>query len=354
MKKLLFAVPMLAAVFFSCSKKDDAAPAVSGVYVLTEGNFSETDSSAIAFYNASTQTVDWNYYKTVNGTKLGNGANDLKQYGGKMYCTVSGKDTATLSDSYVLVIDVATCKLLSKISFASGTRAYQPRFVAFNGNKAYVSCYNGMVCRIDTSSLQIDATVQTDGVLEGIAASGNKLYVANSDNYTLPSTNNSSVSVIDIATFKKTGQISVGFSPIKVAAGSGFVFVASAGNYDDIAASVSVISSATDVVAKTIDANISWFTAGADAVYATGYDGTGSFIKSYNVTTGEGTSFITDGTTPSNIYAATVNPSNGDVYVANAGYAAGKDLVYVFSSAGKLKFQFATSKAPQNCVFLNL
>jgi YVTN family beta-propeller protein len=347
-------------LLFSSCKKDDNEPdgepvieSIAGVYMLNEGSFGSANSE-ITYYNIGTGTTQRNYYKQVNGTNLGENATDLQRYGSKMYGVVSGKDKG---QSFVDVMDVATAKSLKRISFNSATEAYYPRSVAFYQNKAYVSCYDGKVRRIDTASLVVDGEVTLTPYLEGLAVANGKLYVANSD-YLLSGKN--TVSVIDLNSLTKTKDITVTANPVKVAAAAnGDIYVVSYGNYTTIAGNLDRISSATDTKTSTtpvagIDYSSSVSIAGTTA-YVSVTDATtfASVVKSINLNTGAlGNSLVTDGSTYGLLYGLTIDPFTNDVYAADAvSYTSVTGKAYCFGANGKKKFTFETGQNPQHAVF---
>ena len=122
------ALPVLtiAILLASACTKDRSLPsdpqpfATAGVYVLCEGSFSSStnsSNSSITYYNLATSTAINDYFKTQNGTDLGSNANDLKQYGSKMYCVITGTTSST-KDSYLEVININTGKSVKRIPFS--------------------------------------------------------------------------------------------------------------------------------------------------------------------------------------------------------------------------------------------
>ena len=349
-------MPLLMSVLmFSCSK-DDAPPTpidpvvppdTTGVYVMNEGQYGKNNAS-ITYYNLTTKNVVADYYQTVNGHGLGEGANDLKRYGSKIYCVVTGLGDA--AQSYVEVLDLS-CKTIKRIAFSNSNGGFQPRSIVFDKNKAYVSAYNGTVSRIDTTALTIEATVNAGYGLEGIGIANNKIYVANSSNTAAPNAVVDVVSVIDIATFTKLREIKTAYNPYRVAvSASGDVYVACWGNYADLLPAVSVINSKVDTVAVTANNNIGDLAIAGDKAYVLGDIYTTPYIKSVNLTTRAiGTDFITDPTVIAQPYGVTINEKNGDVFITNSPYT-GTGSMYVFGVNGKVKYTFEAGLNPRCAV----
>jgi hypothetical protein len=342
----------------SCKKDNDnisenEISSTKGVYMLSEGAYGSKGSD-ITYYEISTKTTQRGYYKKVNGIDLGENATDLQRYGSKMYCVVSGKSKG---ESFVDIMDANTAKTIKRLSFNSAAAAYYPRSLAFYNNKAYVSCYDGKLRRIDTASLTIDADTDVPAYSEGIAVANGKLYVANSD-YMM--NGSKTVSVVDLVTFKKVKDITVNLNPVKVAAApNGDVYVLSQGDYSANPGNMERINSVTDARISTtliegIDYN-SNIAITRNAAYVTRTNTVfASVVNPINSSTGlPSNSNFTEGTTFGALYGLTIDPFNGDVYVADAvdfNNATGK--AYCFGADGKKKFSFETSKNPQHAVFI--
>jgi len=346
----------------SCKKDPDEIEttepeieSTAGVYMLSEGGFGKNNSE-ITYYNIKSGVTQRNYYKKVNGTDLGETATDLQRYGSKMYCVVSGSEKG---QSFVDVMNVATGKSLKRISFNSADSAYFPRAIAFYKNKAYVTCYDGRLRRIDTASLAVDASLSLSKNMEGLAVANGKLYIANSD-YNLTDQVNT-VAVVDLNTFKKLKDVTVNNNPVKVAAAAnGDVYVISYGNYTTIPGKLDRISSVTDTRLTTpavtgIDYSSNVSIAGSAAfVSVTDPSTYTSIIKPVNISSGTlGNNFITDATTFGLLYGLTVDPFTKDVYAADAlSYISTTGKAYCFGTNGKIKFDFVTGQNPQHAVFI--
>lgn len=320
-----------------------------GVYMLCEGLMGGNNSE-ITYYNIKTKVTERDYFSKVNGRKLGETANDLKRYGNKMYCVVSGIQGG--KNSYLEVIDVPTGKSLKRIPFFDATSEYMPRYVAFYKNKAYVSGYDGKITRIDTASLKIELRTAVGGALEGLAIANNKLYVTNSDHPIHPAGKKDIVTVVDIPTLTKMYDVEVGYNPVKIAtAGNGDLLVVSWGNYANLPAVLTRINSKTDDVVKTYPYSVGPFAVSGNTAFLT-LDWGASF-KTLDMTTDVlSAGFVADGTSFSTAYGVTINAQNNDVYLADANGFGGSGKAFCFGSDGKLKFEFATGGLPQHAVFV--
>ncbi|MFP5081486.1 YncE family protein [Pedobacter sp. JCM 36344] len=327
-----------------------------GVYTLGEGAFGAANNSTITYYDVTASTTTKDFFKKQNGIDLGTNANDLKQYGSKMYCVVTGTAVAA-KDSYVEVINISTGKSVKRIPFYDASKGFLPRHVGFYKGKAYVSSYDGFVSRIDTAVLNIEARIAVGGALDGLAVVNNKLYVANSLTPSFPSTNNASISVVDLTSFTKLKEIAVNTNPTTIATtASGEIYAITNGTYTPpfIAPSLERINATTDTKTQTYNYSLGGIAIdgaqGLVIVYGD-YPAPNS-LKRLNVSTGAtGADFITDNTAIASLYAITINPLNGDVFVADANNYGTEGKVIAFSSTGKRKFEFFTGAIPQTVVF---
>lgn len=341
-------------LFASCKKDrpvviDPVPSSTLGMYVLCEGAYG-TPTSAITYYDIATNTATPDYFKAQNGRGLGTNATDLKAYGSKMYCVVTGTDK-TSKDAYVEVINIATGKSIRQIPFFNDTEGFLPHGIAFHKGKAYVSGYDGYVSKIDTASLNVESRIAVGGALEDITIVNNKLYVTNSAHYLYPNDNNASVSVVDLNTFTKVKDIPVGANPTKIsAANNGNVFVAISADYGESMA-LDRISSATDTKTGSVSGRASGLTIFGDQGFVMG-DYMDYYLKTMNTSTGViGGNFVTDGTVVTTPYSVTVNALNNEVLVSDAKSYAEIGQVTSFTADGKSKYSFSTMSMPKSVVF---
>ena len=101
------------------------------LYALCEGLFNQNNSSLMRF-SFGNQRMVRNYFNTINHRGLGDTANDLAIYGGKIYVIVNVSST-------VEVVDFRTGNSLKQIQIqAENGSSREPRYIAFHKEKAYV------------------------------------------------------------------------------------------------------------------------------------------------------------------------------------------------------------------------
>ncbi|WP_343747824.1 YncE family protein [Fluviicola sp.] len=214
-----------------CKKKKAQEPDAPktlqhGMLVLNEGLFQQNNST-LGWFDFDSNSYTSNFFEQKTNRSLGDTGNDMKKYGGKIYVIVNVSST-------VEILDAATGNSISQISMISGGTPKQPRYIAFSGSKAYITCYDGFVDVLDTASLTITNRIPVGANPEGLAVSNGKLFVANSGGLNFPNVD-STVSVIDLGSLQEITRISVGKNPGAVQTDpSGEVYVITRGDYASI------------------------------------------------------------------------------------------------------------------------
>lgn len=307
------------------------------LYLLSEGLFN-MNNSTLSLIDFDKRNFTQDVFGFVNNRGLGDTANDLQLFDNKLWIVVN-------VSSQVEVIDLNTGISIHRFSiFNENNQGRQPRFIAFAGEKAYVCSFDGTVTRIDIPTLAIDGLASCGRNPDGIAVANNKLYVSNSGGLDNPNYD-STVSVIDIPTFREIKKIDVGLNPYKLAADSeGDMYVISRGNNSDIKSKFCKLNSESDELVQTFsDIPAVNFCLRNDTAYLYNFD----FVTNeYSVKTFDckseqiiSDSFITDGTVLERPFCIAVNPRNGNVYFTDAhGYTVKGDFL-CFNRQGKLQYK---------------
>ena len=344
-------------IFTSCKKTETVAPTSQaltpaiGTYVLSEGSFGGNNTK-LSFYNFATSAVTGDYFLQQNPTitsGLGDTGNDMIVYGSKLYIVmnVSGR---------VTVLNANNGTFIKNISFIAGTFNKQPRYAVGTRGKVYVTAYDNKVSVIDTASLTIANTINVGPNPEGIAASANYLYVANSGGYNLIP--DSTLSLIDLNTETEIRKIKVGVNPNKVQINQGGnIFVSAYGNFTNIPPSISVINGAVNATSINLGPSFAYshIRIAGDLAYIYNNYGGGGTAKVFNSATNTfvRNEFITDGTVITTPYGIDIDELNGDVYITDAKNYVTAGSVTCFTSAGIKKFAFSTAPGvnPNKIVF---
>lgn len=311
------------------------------LYFLNSGKFGNNNSSLYMYDVDKDEVVD-NYFEAQNGRKLGDSAQDMIVYGNKMYIAVYGESTIEVTD--------LEAKSIKQIKTEG-----QPRALVSDGGKVYASYYNGNLARLDTASLEVEATIKIGRNPEQIAIANNKLYVANSGgmDYNTPVGYDKTVSVVDIPSFKETKKIDVVLNPTCVQADEqGNVYVVSMGNYADVPNTLQVIDSKTDeakVLEACPNATEMSYTDGTLYTYYSQYDAnwnTTITYTAYNTTTGKANEWKKDTEIKKPYKLCT---AGGNVYISESDYTNNGDF-YGFETTGKLIKKFGVGLNPMKVV----
>lgn len=347
----VYGVLLLAAIvlFAACKKKqpepETPAPAVleHGILVLNEGLFNQNNSS-LSWINTASGSVNNSFFEEKAGRGLGDTGNDMQRYGGKIYIVVNVSST-------VEVMDAHTGASLQQIPMIHNGVPKQPRSLAFYGTKAYVTCYDGYVDVIDTTSLSVVQRIAVGQNPEGLAVSNGKLYVANSGGLNFPDVD-STVSVIDLATHTELLKITVGKNPGGVCVDSeGDVYVISRGNYGAIPSRMHRIDPATDTKVQSFSFDAGSMTRMNDRLLVSYYDfaSGNSQIGLFDALSEQmvNTNFIPT-TGFETLYGITYSPATNLIYCSDANAFTNTGHIHLFNSSGVFQQTYDVGLNPSN------
>ena len=333
-------------VFNGCRETPKEENVLGDVYILNQGGMGMNNAS-LSCYNSQTGELQNDCFRAVNKRGLGDIGNDLKAYGGKLYCVVNGSNT-------VEVMNVQTGESVKQISLSGKS----PRSIAFWKNKAYVCCYDGTVVQIDTATFAVEKTVKVGRNPEDLCVSGGKLYVSNSGGMDWETGNyDTTVSVIDLNSFAEVKKIAVGMNPGFIQADDyGNVFLVVRGNYVDVFAEFKCISSQSDAVTHTFNLAPDVFTISGTSAYLCQYDwgAMSCVVKEFDVVSKvvKKENFFTEAVEIQAPYSISVDKTNGDVYIGDARDYISSGDVHCFASNGKKKFTKSVGYFPSKIVIV--
>ena len=202
-----------------------------GLYVLCEGNMG-SNKARLDYMNLEKGEYYANWYGSQNPhqlKELGDVGNDIQAYGKRLYAVINCSHKVEVMDlhaRHIAKIDIPNC-----------------RYLAFRGDKMYVSAYVGTVANpellgsvfeVDTASLQLTREVKVGHQPDELCVMGDKLYVVNSGGY-LTNRYDSTISVIDLQSFTEIRKINVGLNPTRIRMDDyQRLWVACQGNYGSV------------------------------------------------------------------------------------------------------------------------
>lgn len=333
-----------------------------GFYMLNEGNMG-TNKSTLDYMDFATGVYTRNIYAAANPSQpmeLGDVGNDLAIYGSRLWAVINCSNKVEVMNAADAVrigqVDIPNC-----------------RSILFHKGYAYVTSYagpveitpdytqKGFVAKIDTATLQIVDRCVVGYQPDGLAVSGDKLYVANSGGYMVPNYENT-LSVIDLNTFAEEKRIPIAINLNQVLADKrGNIWVSSRGDYYTVNSKLYCYNTASGQVTDSIDIPVSAMTIKGDSIYtvATEWsyvdmsDKVSAFIVNTQSRTVVSDSFIAadvmKGMTKP--YGVAVNPVNGDIYVTDAGNYVTPGWLYCLKPDGTLRWQQRTGDIPAHIAF---
>ncbi len=347
--RLISSLLLLAIALFSCKKSDptvkDNVQLHNGMMVLCEGLYQQNNST-LSFVNFNSNQVLNNFFLSTSKRALGDTGNDMKRYGGKIYVIMNGSNT-------VEVISGVTGLSIKQIEMTDNGVGKQPRSVAFYQDKILVSCYDGFVDVIDTTTLLVEQRILVGSNPEGLAVSNDKLFVANSGGLSFPNAD-STVSVVDLTTFTELQKITVGLNPVGVEVDDqGDVYVITRGNYGSIPSRLNKINPMSYAVTQfTFDAssmirmNGNFLIAYSD--FATGDKNVAIFNPISDAISNP--NFL-DLTGVESIYGMAYHPVLNRIYLSDAKDFVTTGYVFVFDQSGAQIQNYHVGLNPSKLVF---
>jgi hypothetical protein len=233
-------------LFFACKppkENQNKIPEIisSAFVVLNEGLFQNNNSSLTWFHWHSRQSSN-DMFEQKNGYGLGDTGNDLGIYGEKIY--------VLMNNSHLLhILNRKNGKLLHQIPLIENGIGASPRTLAFHSGFIYVSAFNGFLYKIDTTNFNISDKIELGTNPDQTLLVYDELWISNSGG--LSAQGDSTLSIVDLATFSEVQRVIVGRNPGSLTADGDFVYAVARGNYMNIPSRLVKISIAN----KTIQRN---------------------------------------------------------------------------------------------------
>ena len=356
-KTKLFLWTLLALAMFSCKPEDPITPSAytigHGVLVLNEGNFQYSNAS-LSYYDPEADTVCNNLFYKVNNAPLGDVGQSMALVDGKLYIVVNNSNLIYKVDANTMVCD--TTKPFKLTDF------YSPREMFFvSPDKAYVTDIIGTdIWIVNPQNMTHTGTIAMGKTTEMMVPVGNELYVSNwSYYYVNPSSHDSytTVQVVDMNNDMKVAEIEVGKEPNFMAVDkNGHVWVLCEGRTWDYGYGENPSLWEIDPLLKTAQKRCE-FSGTASALKANPagdqlYLILNNTVRRFDLATmALSESFGIEAEVGGWFYKLAVNPTNGDIYVADAKNYVMNGTVYRYSSDGVLLASFEAGMIPSAMLF---
>lgn len=346
--KFIFAIAWIAAVT-SCKKDKPEDPVVpdtlkNGMLVLNEGLF-QLNNSTLSWVDFGSGKVSNEFFIEKNGRLLGDTGNDMERYGGKIYIVVNVSST-------IEVLDASTGKSVKQIPMMNGNVSKQPRSIAFFGNKAFISCFDGFVDVLDTASLEITQRIQVGLNPESLTISGQKLFVSNSGGLNSPEMD-STVSVIDVNSFTEISKIKVGKNPGSIVTDyQGDVYVVARGNYSNIPSRMKKINTTTLTVENSFPFEAGGLEVMGNKILISYSSAGASHIALFNAETDliENPSYIAISNIET-LYGMHYRSSNQHIYLVDAKGYTNTGYIREYSNSGNFITSYHVGLNPNSILF---
>ena len=349
MRTFILAISTLL-LLFSC-KKDKLGPqciscednlvqntANTDVLIINEGNFGWGNSSLTLYNKANNQLTQNVYWQQNNNTALGDVAQSMTQFNGLGYIIVNNSSK----------IEVVRMDNFSSVATISGFNS--PRyFLPINNNKAYVTdLYSNSIQIVNLINNSISGNIAVNGWTEELLQYNDSVYVCDMTNDQLLIINPLNDALI--------GSVSVGESPNSLVIDkNNKIWILCSGGISSTNPKLIRFNPANRTIEQTyVFPNISQspnnlkINAASDVLY---FLNDGVFQYGISDTTLPSTAII-----PSNgniFYGLGIDPTNNDIYVADAIDYVQNGVVFRYSSSGNLIHQFNAGIIPNGFLFIH-
>ena len=339
--------PLLMAVCLTACTHDEPIMPVQApdALLLGEGMWGHNNAS-LSLVNTTAGEVQNDWFAYCNNRGLGDLGQDMLIVGQTAYVTVSESESLEVID------------LTNGHSTRIDMGSLYPRFLACDGNKLYVSCYNPhCVVRMNLATLAFEDTCLLGAYNpEGIAIVGDKLVATSS--FVLSNNGQASYDnhlyIIDLVGFDIDTALQVGSNPNRVVRlDSHRAAFAYWGDYASNPAGAAIIDINTLEISK-LDVPLYFLTTANETLYGYTYDYTQRTAHFYRIDPGtlSPTQLLEDQDVGVP-YCMAVNPATEEVLVANDGNYQSNGTLYCFTSSGTQRWSAEVCMLPSKLLFFN-
>ncbi len=339
------AIAIAVGFFYSCSNDDGPTPLgayENGVIIVNEGNFLEGDAS-ISFYSSGTE-AELNVFESVNNLALGDVAQSAYAYDTLLFVVVNNSNKIEVVHRYTMeslyTIDAA---LPRYITVANG-KGYLTEWVSFTEQ--------GRLSIVDLATGDIDGSITVGFGAEYVVVDGTTAYVSN--------TFENTISEIDLNTNTVAATLTLPApAPAQMVLDvNGDLWVSCKGgfdaNFEPTNDGLLIQIDLTNITSKgaiEFGTNISGKLAingGGNLVYF--YAGNAVFGLDVNSTETTIEPLIVNQSFTS-IYGIGIDPSSGDIFIADSKNFIQDGEVYQYGANGSLISSFDVGRGPNGFAF---
>ncbi len=321
----------------NCDETPISNTSSTDVLIINEGTFGWSNAS-IALYNKSNNNVNQNVFKNANNvTSLGDVAQSFLQINDKGYIVVNNSNK----------IEVVKMNDFKSVTTITGFNS--PRYMLkINNSKAYVTdLYSNSVQIVNLNSNTISGNIAVQGWTE-------QLVLHNDTAYVCDMTNNN-ILIINTLTDVLVDSIKVGISPNSLVLDkNNQLWVLCSGGFNkENARLIQINPSNRDIIQTFTFSNINHspgsliINGSKDNLYFINnsiyqMSITGNSLPSTPIVTNSGNLF----------YGLGIDPTNNDIYVADAIDYVQNGVVFRYSASGSLIHQFTAGIIPGSFWFI--
>ncbi|WP_290144895.1 YncE family protein [Muribaculum intestinale] len=340
---LAFMLPLGGCMDDNSGKEEEFDTKGVGLFIANEGAYSRSTAS-LSYYDPATKEVQNEVFARANGMKLGDTANYVAMFGNKVWIVMNGSNV-------VFAINPDTFKEEGRI-----TGLNSPREIHFvSESKAYISqFYDNRIAVVNPSTCEITGYITVPGMDDSLTASTGPMVQSGRYVYCACPSYQKKIVKIDTTTDKVVDELEVGIQPIAIVLDrndniwcltNGGGWEANPVGYE--APTISKIDTGSFKVVETLSLQL------GDYVKGLAIDGSreniywlnsGVWKMNINASALPAAPLIT--TDSYSLYALTVNPANGEIYVADAVDYQQPGMVYRYSTSGSLIDKFYVGIIP--------
>ena len=362
-RKHLFLLAFVATLLLSCKPDPQPVPVdpsdtiqplnLKGVYVLNEGNYQFSNAS-LSFYDPEADTVFNHLFYKANNIPIGDVAQSLSLVDNNLYIVVNNSNNIYKIDANTQVCDLTKPYKIGDF--------YSPREMHFVApDKAYVSDLIGTnLWIINPQTMTHTGTVEMGKTTEKMVQVGNELYVSNWSYYYIDANSHdsySTVQVVDLNNDVKVAEIEVGKEPNGLAVDkNGHVWALCEGRSWDVGYGESPSLWEIDPQLKTATKRLEF--EGTASILKSNPSGDGLYLIYNNevrrfdlATMSLSESFRITAEPQGWFYNIVVEPSTGELYVADVKDYMVNGTVYRYSNDGVLLSSFVAGIIPNAMLF---